>query len=528
MKEGKYDEGFEVVKSGRTRSSQSKSAERSNQGQSEINRFSILDQETSAAREKGEQDLSPKAVSLREVRNKTPHEVCSPRKREAAVRSSIDVVITKVSPEISSAERRLSLEAEKAIHEEEVEERMEEEIVGKESRGEGLECHSSNQGDSESNQQCDMWQDTEKTCESTHEWSESEQEWLRKAYKEVQEEAGVTGRRETEEAHSIGEKNPFKSHFSVMETKEITSSWGKRCSSDRVPVVMDVQLEEGSDRRRESYFKMNVDELRDPEVLKKISEVWGQETEPVCDDRRKWARGWFRAKQELKKVRKKKELRRKMEGDLEAEVLRCRSRFNGDSGTEEQAELLDAERRLKERELNDAKTWRLRSREKWLMVEEVPLRSFFTKLKAKWAKESMEMLTLDSGENTTDHEEILEGIHQFYQVLFSADVDSPERIAARDEVVALISTKLKEGESMSMSEVPSREEVERVIFGMKCKAPGHDGLTVEMIQKCWAFVGDSCISMIHAVWAKKGVLRSDCLAIIKLIHKGGDKKRLSN
>ncbi|KAL3684540.1 hypothetical protein R1sor_002562 [Riccia sorocarpa] len=167
--------------------------------------------------------------------------------------------------------------------------------------------------------------------------------------------------------------------------------------------------------------------------------------------------------------------------------------------------------------------------ERWLSVEDAPSRYFFTKLKAKWANESMETLTLDSGESNDDQEEIVEGIHSFYQKLFSADPDTPEKVTARKEVVDLIHTRLKEGDSCKLSGVPNKEEIERVIFSMKKgKAPGHDGLTIEVVQKCWEVVGDSCVKMLQAVWAKKGILKADCLAIIKLIHKGDDKKKLAN
>ncbi|KAL3690752.1 hypothetical protein R1sor_004403 [Riccia sorocarpa] len=210
---------------------------------------------------------------------------------------------------------------------------------------------------------------------------------------------------------------------------------------------------------------MNEAELNDPEVMQKTMTAWGQEFDPVRDDRRRWARGWFRVKQELKHVRKQKEQKKRQEGDLEAEVRLRREELNANSREADHSSLINAERRLKERELSDAREWKLRSRERWLSVDDAPSKYFFTKLKANWANESMETLTLDSGESTDDQEEILEG---------------------------------------------------------------HDGLTIQVVQKCWELVGDSCVKMLQAVWAKKGILKADCLAIIKLIHKGDDKKKLAN
>ncbi|KAL3689242.1 hypothetical protein R1sor_015551 [Riccia sorocarpa] len=62
----------------------------------------------------------------------------------------------------------------------------------------------------------------------------------------------------------------------------------------------------------------------------------------------------------------------------------------------------------------------------------------------------------------------------------------------------------------------------------KNKAPGHDGLTIDIVQKCWTEVGDSCVQMIRAVWAKRSVLKADCQGIIKLLPKGGVKTKLTN
>ncbi|KAL3689560.1 hypothetical protein R1sor_015869 [Riccia sorocarpa] len=96
-------------------------------------------------------------------------------------------------------------------------------------------------------------------------------------------------------------------------------------------------------------------------------------------------------------------------------------------------------------------------------------------------------------------------------------------------MVSLIPNKLATEESCKISAVPDKPEIEKVIFGMKTnKAPGLDGLTIEVLQICWDFVGDSCVKLIHTIWAKKKVLPADCMEVIKLIPKGGDRKLLGN
>ncbi|KAL3675999.1 hypothetical protein R1sor_025947 [Riccia sorocarpa] len=244
---------------------------------------------------------------------------------------------------------------------------------------------------------------------------------------------------------------------------------GTSALSDHQPVSTSIQIlpEEGR-RRNESYFKMDVFELKRHEVLTKVEEAWKDESVYVREDRRRWARGWHRVRNLLKQVRNEGEVKRKEDSKLAEEVQWRRDQVNEESSDPELDMLKMLEARLKEYEINEARVWRLR-------------------------------------------------------------YDSPERAETRDAVVRMIQPKLPVEVSLRMVEIPDRLEIERVVFDMKTnKAPGQDGLTIEVLQACWGFVVDDCIKMIHAVWTKKRVLKADCQGIIKLLPKGGEKKRLGN
>ncbi|KAL3686617.1 hypothetical protein R1sor_009191 [Riccia sorocarpa] len=282
-------------------------------------------------------------------------------------------------------------------------------------------------------------------------------------------------------------------------------------------------------RRWESYFKMDAFELKDEEVMRRVQEAWWGEQEIVRDDRRRWLRGWQHVKRVLKEVRNEKTQQRKAEGDLEAEVALRRSLITEEVSQRELDALERVEKRLKERELRDARAWRLRSREKWLTIDETPTRYFCTKLRAKWANERLDALELEDGEITTDDEEMLGEIHTFYQELYTEVPESVEKAAAREAVVCLMTKRISTTVSRRLTEVPSWDEIEGVVFRMKTnKAPGHDGLTVEMVRECWDMVGEDCVNMVKAVWVKKKILRTDSQGVIKLLAKGGDRKRLAN
>ncbi|KAL3697404.1 hypothetical protein R1sor_011480 [Riccia sorocarpa] len=265
-------------------------------------------------------------------------------------------------------------------------------------------------------------------------------------------------------------------------------------------------------------------------VLKqKVEDAWHNETEVVRDARRRWARGWCRVKQVLREARSEMDRKRKMEGSLEAEVEWRMSQLQEDSTEEEAEALWVAETRAREQALQEAREWRLRSRVRWLLEDEAPSKYFFAKLRAKWARDTLEALETTEGELLTDREEILTEVHEFYQDLYEAEVETEEKQEAREELVGLIQNKLEPHESEQLARIPEKPEIESVVFGMATnKAPGQDGLTIEILKLCWSFVGDDCVKLIQCIWAKKRILPSDCQTIIRLIHKGGDRKLLGN
>ncbi|KAL3690117.1 hypothetical protein R1sor_016426 [Riccia sorocarpa] len=266
--------------------------------------------------------------------------------------------------------------------------------------------------------------------------------------------------------------------------------------SDHVPIVGSFQLvPEVQGRKPENYFKFNHYELKDPEVFRK-----GE--------------------------RNRKAQQRKEEGSLAKEVEWHRSQLGSEPSEAEYEVLQRLEKRLKDQELQEARIWRLRCREKWMSEDDASSRYFFAKLKAKWARDSINALEIEGGEVTGDQELILGEIQKFYQCLYTKEEESGERANAREEVMSLIQNKITPTESTKVSCVPEEEEIWKVVFAMKHnKAPRGDGLTVEVVKQCWGFAGTGCVKMVKAVWIKKRLLKADMQGIVKLIHKGGCRKK---
>ncbi|KAL2609454.1 hypothetical protein R1flu_028027 [Riccia fluitans] len=263
-----------------------------------------------------------------------------------------------------------------------------------------------------------------------------------------------------------------------------------------VSVVIQMSSEEGV-RKRESYFKMNFYDLQDPEVMKRVCAAWQDEAIEVRDSRRRWARGWQRVKQVLKEVRSEKSEQRKRDEGLPQEIEWRRELLSAESSPEEVEALAKAEGILKDLEIQKAREWKIRSRDKWIAEDAAPARYFFVKLRAKWAREAIQALENSDSEVVTENEGILDSIHLFYQSLFSAEPESVEKARARGEVVGLLDRELSEMDRNRMSAVPDRDEIEKVVFGMaRYKVLGQDGLTMEVVKECWEFVGEECVMMV--------------------------------
>ncbi|KAL3699502.1 hypothetical protein R1sor_017524 [Riccia sorocarpa] len=230
----------------------------------------------------------------------------------------------------------------------------------------------------------------------------------------------------------------------IHHVKEVCHHNSSRLS-DHLPIsaVLQVQQEEEG-HRNESYFKMDFYQLLRPEIREKAKVAWESEAETVKDSRRRWARGWQRVKKVLQDVRKENEFNRRADGNLVEEITWRRERLTSESPVEELQALIRTEEKLKAQELQDAREWRSRSREKWLAIDAAPARYFFTKLRAKWTRESIEALEDLDGEVLIEREDILQEIHRFYQHLYTAEEGNAVREQDRAEVVDLLERRMSE------------------------------------------------------------------------------------
>lgn len=118
-------------------------------------------------------------------------------------------------------------------------------------------------------------------------------------------------------------------------------------------------------------------------------------------------------------------------------------------------------------------------------------------MKAKWASETIRCIRRANGLVVEDEDEILMEIGNYYTKIFTMDpqikVDSTER----NRVFSLISNKLTALERAILDKETTMDEVEVVIKTFKSgKLTGLDGMTVEVLQACWEWVGKTFLDVI--------------------------------
>ncbi|KAL3702359.1 hypothetical protein R1sor_020381 [Riccia sorocarpa] len=172
--------------------------------------------------------------------------------------------------------------------------------------------------------------------------------------------------------------------------------------------------------------------------------------------------------------------------DLGEELKEVRNRIARDNSVDNRDRLRYLEKIQKEKEIHDAKVWRLRSRARWMREGDAPWQYFFAMLKSKYKREAIESLVKDDGALITEHDEILRETQVFYQNLFreeetSIDGDWEEETSAN---LRLLTSQVCPEQRGFIERVPDMEELERTVDLLPPeKFPGLDGVTSEAAEE---------------------------------------------
>ncbi|KAL3686059.1 hypothetical protein R1sor_004081 [Riccia sorocarpa] len=301
--------------------------------------------------------------------------------------------------------------------------------------------------------------------------------------------------------------------------------------SDHVPITLTCHLSPPNDTnwRPKSYHKMSVDILKREGVLQEPQRIWEDHPEDNGNPQRTWQLAWIRIRSLLKKETEKRKEQGRRDTVLRRELAAMRTEHGENLSEEHKARLAHIEDQLRKQEHQDARAWRLRSKQRWLREGEAPSRYFFAQMKAKFTNETMPTLTLEDGTKTEDRAVIIGEVERFMSNLYERQHQTQEMNEARLETYTKITTTVTMQQDLRVSTRPPDHEIDIIATLLKKeKSPGLDGLTIEVLLECWPFVRQDCISMINHFWDTGELIKGQRTAVIKLVPKNDQKDKLPN
>ncbi|KAL3699367.1 hypothetical protein R1sor_017389 [Riccia sorocarpa] len=306
---------------------------------------------------------------------------------------------------------------------------------------------------------------------------------------------------------------------------------GREGASDHIPVKVDFVME-GSRRsrvNRAAYIKMDVDTFTDPARHCKFKDAWLEGWSLSPDPIVEWELAWGRVRQLYAVFRSEDQsIRSKLQGKkIELEDLRIQ--VAEDPTSVDTVAYRDLEMWVRKADLLEHQILRRRSRLTWVRQGDACTKFFFSALKSKQSKERLAVIVTDDGRTITEEKEILEEVHDYYKAIYQQPEITDEERRARDSSLQLIQSRVPEQEKRRIAEKPTMKELEQTIESMaREKAPGEDGLTIEVLLASWGWTGQACLQLLLEFWRYKSLGWNNLSAVVKLLPKSDQKEFLRN
>ncbi|KAL3682750.1 hypothetical protein R1sor_000772 [Riccia sorocarpa] len=192
-------------------------------------------------------------------------------------------------------------------------------------------------------------------------------------------------------------------------------------------------------------------------------------------------------------------------------------------------ELRELEKDVKVLETEQRKKWRRLSKIQWMNEGDAPSRFFFAVLKARRAREEINLLIKEDGHRVEDDNQILQELHSYYSALYKQDPISIEVEALRKQVLENSKMQISRQQNERLVERPEEEEIGNVIRDLKNeKSPGIDGMTAEVLKVLWKEARQDVIDFVQSFWETEKLTWKQQTGVIKLTPKEGDRQKIKN
>lgn len=276
-------------------------------------------------------------------------------------------------------------------------------------------------------------------------------------------------------------------------------------------------------------FKWSPSMLGKPQIQAGIQRIW-KKLECRSDDPRKvYHKGTTQVRNFLRAKQKEQRARISHIQELQLEIADLHSSPPGKLTKQQLVRLdwLETEKRIREHERDvEIRLW---SRVKHLGLGDAPSKYFFNIHRQNSARAQIIQLQLPTGEVTRDQAKIMCAVGQYYADLYTAQTQSIEDAATRDELMHSVDDNLTDAERSMLAAPPSEKEIEDVLFMLPHnKAPGVDGISAEALKKTWPFMKSFYVKMVAKFWAEGVLAETVTEGMIRLIPKTVNKASLKD
>ncbi|KAL3696583.1 hypothetical protein R1sor_010659 [Riccia sorocarpa] len=172
---------------------------------------------------------------------------------------------------------------------------------------------------------------------------------------------------------------------------------------------------------------------------------------------------------------------------------------------------------------------RRRSHLTWVKQGDACTKFFFATLQSKQAREKMEIIVTEEGETITQDTQIMKVVHDYYTDIYAQPPITEWNIQERTRVMQLIKAKVPDAENQRLIEELCMQELTTTVENMaREKAPGEDGIKVEVLLASWSWSSQGCLLLLLEFWKNKSLGCKNVRAVVKLLPKCEEKQFLRN
>ncbi len=185
-----------------------------------------------------------------------------------------------------------------------------------------------------------------------------------------------------------------------------------------------------------------------------------------------------------------------------------------------------AKKQLEEEEIGVHEGERIRAHEEKTQNDEKPNKYFFNKEKSRGQTKQITILKDKDDNDLKEQEDIMTEIKRFYKELYTSQGTNQNQIR---ENLQFIKNKITDEDKTELNNTITDEEIKKAITDMNNdKSPGEDGITKEFYEHFYSILKHELHYLMNHVKRTKSLPNSQKNAIVKLLYKKNDHRKLTN